>query len=73
MSECSTLYIDSGLDEQFENDKIIIDTSVIKTTPNQFIHSLQIVEKFLYEKEKWNIIDIKLIQYLNDHITSNRK
>ncbi|OAF66273.1 hypothetical protein A3Q56_06000 [Intoshia linei] len=52
MSECSTLNIESGLDEQFENDKIIIDTSVIKTTPYEFIHSLQTVEKFLYEKEE---------------------
>ncbi|OAF71486.1 hypothetical protein A3Q56_00751 [Intoshia linei] len=40
MSECSTVNIDSGLDEQFENYKIIIDTSVIKKLQmNLNIHS----------------------------------
>ncbi|OAF63541.1 hypothetical protein A3Q56_08750, partial [Intoshia linei] len=51
MSEFSMLNIDSGLDEQFQNNKII-DISVIKTTRKEFIHSLQIVEKFLYEKKE---------------------
>ncbi|OAF63890.1 hypothetical protein A3Q56_08356 [Intoshia linei] len=52
MSEFSMLNIDSdsGLDEQFQNDKII-DTSVIKTTREECIHSFQIVEKFLYKKK----------------------